>query len=56
VLGEVAVDAGLRDAQVIEQVEIQAKYQGYIERQQDEVAKSLANEETRFPEASISDQ
>ena len=49
-IGEASVDAGLRDAQVIEQVEIQAKYQGYIERQQDEVAKSLANEETRFPD------
>ncbi|MER2624945.1 MAG: tRNA uridine-5-carboxymethylaminomethyl(34) synthesis enzyme MnmG [Accumulibacter sp.] len=49
-VGDVAVDAGLRDSQVIEQVEIQARYQGYIERQQEEVAKTLANEETRFPE------
>jgi tRNA uridine 5-carboxymethylaminomethyl modification enzyme len=49
-LGEMSVDAGLRDPQVIEQVEIQAKYQGYIERQQDEVSKNLANEETRFPD------
>ena len=47
---ETSVDAGLRDRQVIEQVEIQAKYQGYIERQRDEVAKSLANEETLFPD------
>ncbi|WP_300452039.1 tRNA uridine-5-carboxymethylaminomethyl(34) synthesis enzyme MnmG [Accumulibacter sp.] len=46
---DVSVDAGLRDAQVVEQVEIQARYQGYIERQQDEVAKNLANEATRFP-------
>jgi tRNA uridine 5-carboxymethylaminomethyl modification enzyme len=37
-----------RDPQVIEQVEIQAKYQGYIERQQEEVAKSLANETRCF--------
>ncbi|KFB73145.1 MAG: Glucose-inhibited division protein A [Candidatus Accumulibacter phosphatis] len=49
-LGEMSVNAGLRDPQVIEQVEIQAKYQGYIERQQDEVSKNLANEETRFPD------
>ena len=39
----------LLDPQVIEQVEIQAKYQGYIERQVGEVAKSLANEEARLP-------
>ncbi|MFZ2852587.1 MAG: tRNA uridine-5-carboxymethylaminomethyl(34) synthesis enzyme MnmG, partial [Rhodocyclaceae bacterium] len=38
------------DAQVIEQVEIQAKYQGYIDRQLGEVAKSLANEEARLPD------
>jgi tRNA uridine 5-carboxymethylaminomethyl modification enzyme len=38
------------DPQVIEQVEIQAKYQGYIDRQLDEVAKSLANEEARLPD------
>ena len=41
---------GLPDSQVIEQVEIQAKYQGYIDRQVGEVAKSLANEEARLPE------
>ncbi|MDA0189441.1 MAG: tRNA uridine-5-carboxymethylaminomethyl(34) synthesis enzyme MnmG, partial [Proteobacteria bacterium] len=44
------VDAGLSDARVIEQVEIQAKYQGYIDRQQEEVAKNLASEETVLPE------
>ena len=38
-------------APVIEQVEIQAKYQGYIDRQVDEVARSLVNEETRLPES-----
>jgi tRNA uridine 5-carboxymethylaminomethyl modification enzyme len=42
--------AGSLDPQVIEQVEIQAKYQGYIDRQVDEVAKSLANEEARLPD------
>ncbi len=49
-LGGAAVDRGLRDCQVVEQIEIQAKYQGYIERQQEEVARSLASEEMRFPE------
>ena len=34
---------------VIEQVEIEAKYHGYIARQQDEVDKSLANESLRLP-------
>ena len=43
-------DAGLSDPLVIEQVEIQAKYQGYIDRQQDEVARNLAHEETELPE------
>ncbi len=44
------VDAGLSDALVIEQVEIQAKYQGYVDRQHEEVARNLSNEETRLPE------
>ena len=47
--GETTVDAELSDPLVVEQVEIQAKYQGYIDRQLEEVAKSLSNEETRFP-------
>ena len=47
-LGDATVDAGVADPQVIDQVEIQAKYQGYIERQQEEVERNLANEETRF--------
>lgn len=37
------------DPQVIEQIEIQAKYQGYIERQQEEVAQSVAQETLRLP-------
>ena len=45
-----SVDAGLRDPQVVEQVEIQAKYQGYIDRQLGEVARSLANEEAHLPD------
>ena len=40
----------LADPLVVEQVEIQAKYQGYIERQAEEVARNQANEETRLPE------
>ena len=43
-------DEPLTDPLVIEQVEIQAKYQGYIDRQQDEVARNLAHEETLLPE------
>ena len=46
----VSVDGGVADPLVIEQVEIQAKYQGYIDRQSEEVAKSLAAEETQLPE------
>ena len=37
------------DPQVIEQIEISAKYQGYIERQQDEVQKLANQENTRLP-------
>ena len=37
------------DAQVIEQIEIQAKYQGYIIRQQEEVARSETHETLRLP-------
>ncbi len=38
------------DSQVVEQVEIEAKYAGYIERQRDEVAKSSRHETLRLPE------
>lgn len=38
------------DAQVAEQVEIQAKYQGYIERQRDDIARQENYENTRLPE------
>ena len=38
------------DALVAEQVEIQAKYHGYIERQKDEVARNAHQEETRLPQ------
>jgi len=39
----------LTDAQVIEQIEIQTKYQGYIERQQEEVEKSRSQESLKLP-------
>ena len=38
------------DPQVIEQVEIAAKYQGYIDRQQGEVVKQLQAESLRLPQ------
>jgi len=41
--------AGVTDAQVAEQVEIQAKYQGYIERQQEEITRSALQENNRLP-------
>jgi tRNA uridine 5-carboxymethylaminomethyl modification enzyme len=37
------------DPAVAEQVEVATKYAGYIERQKDEIARALANEETRLP-------
>ena len=37
------------DPLVIEQLEIQAKYQGYIDRQTEEVERALAQEETLLP-------
>jgi tRNA uridine 5-carboxymethylaminomethyl modification enzyme len=41
---------GVTEPQVVEQVEIQTKYHGYIERQKEEVARNQANEELRLPE------
>ncbi len=38
------------DKKVAEQVEIQAKYAGYIERQETEIARQLRHEETKIPE------
>ena len=40
----------VEDAQVAEQIDIQAKYSGYIGRQQDEIAKQQRHEDTRLPE------
>ncbi|HUY02171.1 MAG TPA: tRNA uridine-5-carboxymethylaminomethyl(34) synthesis enzyme MnmG [Rhodocyclaceae bacterium] len=39
----------LADSQVAEQVEVQAKYQGYVDRQREEVAKGRANETLHLP-------
>jgi tRNA uridine 5-carboxymethylaminomethyl modification enzyme len=44
------VGPGLEDTQAAEQVEIQAKYHGYIERQRDEVARQRSLESTRLPQ------
>ncbi|MEO9943712.1 tRNA uridine-5-carboxymethylaminomethyl(34) synthesis enzyme MnmG [Paraglaciecola sp.] len=40
---------GLDNEQAAEQVEIQIKYAGYIERQKDEIAKTVRNENTLIP-------
>lgn len=40
---------GIADPKAAEQVEIQIKYAGYIERQQEEIAKSRKNENTLIP-------
>ena len=55
-LKQMAVDAELADAlvlapEVVEQVEIQAKYQGYIDRQRDEVARQAAYETLVLPDS-----
>jgi len=41
---------GVDDAQVAEQVEIQAKYQGYIDRQQEEIARHEHFENLKLPQ------
>ena len=40
---------GAEDPQVAEQVEIKTKYAGYIDRQQDEIARLRASENTKLP-------
>lgn len=45
------VGPGVDDVKVAEQVEIQAKYAGYIERQGDEIARHRRHEATRLPES-----
>jgi tRNA uridine 5-carboxymethylaminomethyl modification enzyme len=48
VVGAVPIDEDLRE-QVVEQIEVQAKYAGYIERQQDEVERTRRAEAIRLP-------
>ena len=43
-------ESAVTDPQVVEQLEVQAKYQGYIDRQLDEVARSRLNETLALPE------
>ncbi|MGB5597599.1 MAG: tRNA uridine-5-carboxymethylaminomethyl(34) synthesis enzyme MnmG [Thiothrix litoralis] len=45
-----AVGSPVTDEKVAEQVEIQCKYAGYIERQQGEIDKQRRHEETRLPD------
>jgi tRNA uridine 5-carboxymethylaminomethyl modification enzyme len=40
---------GVTDARVAEQVEVQAKYHGYIERQRDEIERNEQHENARLP-------
>ena len=44
------LDSPITDEKVIEQLEIQAKYAGYIDRQHDEIAKQQRHETTRLPD------
>ncbi|WP_375752039.1 tRNA uridine-5-carboxymethylaminomethyl(34) synthesis enzyme MnmG [Vibrio sp. HN007] len=44
-----AFSPALEDKQASEQVEIQVKYEGYIQRQRDEIEKSLRHENTKIP-------
>lgn len=47
--GSLVSDKKLGDAAQVEQVDIAMKYNGYIERQKSEIAKTTANEELRIP-------
>jgi len=46
----VAPEHAALDAQVVDQVEIQGKYAGYLDRQQADIERSRAQTETRLPE------
>jgi tRNA uridine 5-carboxymethylaminomethyl modification enzyme len=43
------IGPGVADARVAEQIEIQAKYHGYIERQREEIERQQRNEHKRLP-------
>ena len=49
-VGLPGIGPGVADTKVAEQVEIQAKYAGYIERQQAEIERTRHNEELRLPD------
>ena len=44
------IGRGVDDAAVVEQIEVQAKYAGYLERQRGEIERQRRNEETTIPE------
>jgi len=44
------IGPGVADAKIAEQLEIKAKYSGYIERQKDEIKKAKLQEDVRIPE------
>ena len=44
------VGPAVEDAAVVEQLEIEAKYAGYVDRQREEVERGRAQEETRLPD------
>jgi tRNA uridine 5-carboxymethylaminomethyl modification enzyme len=48
-MGLAKLGPGESDPQVIEQLEVQAKYAGYIDRQRDEIEKQRANEAVSLP-------
>lgn len=43
------IGPGIQDEKTAEQIETQVKYAGYIERQENEIAKQLKHEETKIP-------
>ncbi len=45
-----AAQPGVADPEVAEQVEVQIKYAGYIDRQQDEIARARAQEDVSLPD------
>jgi tRNA uridine 5-carboxymethylaminomethyl modification enzyme len=49
-MGLPGVGPGVDDPQVSEQLEVQAKYAGYIERQRDEIERARHNEAVKLPE------
>jgi len=48
--GAPALDNPLTETEVVEQLEIQVKYEGYVNRQHDEVAKQAQQEEQEIPQ------